>query len=82
MIQSVICDGAQVIDGYRNAGEKSRKPRPPKTDSIKKLAEFRDRHDLTDFEDELEEVVEPVLVRPTAIKVPPRSARSRSGRTD
>ncbi len=28
-----------------------KKPRLPKTDSIKKLAEFWDRHDLTDFED-------------------------------
>jgi CopG antitoxin of type II toxin-antitoxin system len=42
----------------------------PKTDSIKKLAEFWDSHDLTDFEDELEEVAEPVFVRSTAIKVP------------
>lgn len=42
----------------------------PRTDSIKKLAEFWDSHDLTDFEDELEEVAEPVFVRSTAIKVP------------
>ncbi len=41
----------------------------PKTDSIKKLAEFWDSHDLADFEDELEEVPEPVFVRGTAIKV-------------
>jgi len=31
-------------------------------DSIEKLAEFWDTHDLTDFEDELEEVTEPVFV--------------------
>lgn len=42
----------------------------PKTDSIKKLAEFWDTHDLTDFEEELEKVTEPVLVRRSAIKVP------------
>jgi hypothetical protein len=47
-----------------------KKSRLPKTDSIKKLAEFWDSHDLTDFEDELEEVTEPVFVRTTAIKVP------------
>ena len=35
----------------------------PKTDSIEKLAEFWDTHDLTDFDDELEEVEEPVFVR-------------------
>jgi CopG antitoxin of type II toxin-antitoxin system len=47
-----------------------KKSRLPKTDSIKKLAEFWDSHDLTDFGDELEEVAEPVFVRSTAIKVP------------
>jgi hypothetical protein len=47
-----------------------KKPKLPRTDSIKKLAEFWDSHDLTDFEDELEEVAEPVFVRRTAIKVP------------
>ncbi len=35
----------------------------PKTDSIKKLAEFWDTHEVTDFEDELEEVAEPVFSR-------------------
>lgn len=33
----------------------------PKTDSIQKLAEFWDTHDLTDFLDELEEVTEPAF---------------------
>lgn len=33
----------------------------PKTDSIQELAHFWDVHDLTDFEDELEEVDEPVF---------------------
>lgn len=31
------------------------------TDSIQELAQFWDTHDLTDFEDELEEVREPVF---------------------
>jgi hypothetical protein len=42
----------------------------PKANSIQKLAEFWDNHDLTDFEEQLEMVVEPVFVRGTAIKVP------------
>ncbi len=33
----------------------------PKTDSIQELAEFWDTHDLTDFEEELVEVEEPVF---------------------
>jgi hypothetical protein len=45
-----------------------KKPKLPTTDSIQKLAEFWDAHELTDFEQELEEVVEPVFM--TAIKVP------------
>jgi len=39
----------------------------PKTDSIQELAQFWDTHDLTDFEDELEEVVEPVFEPATVI---------------
>ena len=46
-----------------------KKPKLPRTDSIQKLAEFWDTHDLTDFEDELEEVAEPVFVGDTAIKI-------------
>ena len=33
----------------------------PETDSIQELADFWDTHDLTDFEDELEEVTELVF---------------------
>lgn len=40
-----------------------KKPRLPKTDSIRKLADFWDRHDLTDFDADLEEVAEPVFAR-------------------
>ena len=46
-----------------------KKSKLPKTDSIQKLAEFWDTHDLTDFEDELDEVPEPVFVRGSEIKV-------------
>ena len=35
----------------------------PKIDSISELAEFWQSHDLTDFEDELEEVMTPVFQR-------------------
>lgn len=37
----------------------------PETDSIEELASFWDTHDLTDFEDQLEEVTEPVFERST-----------------
>jgi len=46
-----------------------KKSKLPKNDSIQQLAEFCDTHDLTDFEDELEEVSEPVFVRGNAVKV-------------
>ena len=35
----------------------------PEMDSIEELARFWDMHDLTDFEDQLEEVPEPVFER-------------------
>jgi hypothetical protein len=35
-----------------------KKSKLPKADSIERLAEFWDTHDLTDFEDELEEIVD------------------------
>ena len=50
-------------------------PELPQTDSIAALAAFWDSHDLTDFDDALEEVDGPVFVRPereadVEIKVP------------
>ena len=39
--------------------------RIPDTDSIEELARFWDSHDLTDFEDQLEEIHSPVFVRGT-----------------
>jgi hypothetical protein len=52
----------------------------PKFDSIQELAQFWDSHDLTDFEDQLREVKQPVFVRgarASRITVPltPRDAR-------
>ena len=41
----------------------------PQTDSIQELARFWDTHDLTDFEDQLEEVVEPVFEPEAVINV-------------
>jgi len=53
--------------------------RLPSTDSIQELAQFWDTHDLTDFEELLEEVDEPVFVRAkgtsVSIDLPPREAR-------
>jgi predicted DNA binding CopG/RHH family protein len=46
------------------------KSKLPKTDSIQQLAQFWDTHDLTDFEDELEEAAEPVFARHTSIRIP------------
>ncbi len=58
----------------------TKKSKLPKIDSIEKLAEFWDSHDLTDFEDELEEVAEPVFVRGNAIKVPLKSREAETVR--
>ena len=41
----------------------------PQTDSIQELAHFWDTHDLTDFEDELEEVSEPIFELETQLLV-------------
>ncbi|MBE9080341.1 hypothetical protein IQ241_24145 [Romeria aff. gracilis LEGE 07310] len=39
------------------------------TDSVEKMAQFWDSHDLTDFNDRLEEVTEPVFRRETVVKI-------------
>lgn len=63
--------------------------RLPNTDSVEELAGFWDKHELTDFADELQEVQGPVFVRvkgaSTRIGLPPtevqqfrRIARSQS----
>jgi hypothetical protein len=44
-------------------------PEIPQTDSIQELARFWDTHDLTDFEEQLEEVSETVFERKTAVRI-------------
>jgi predicted DNA binding CopG/RHH family protein len=41
----------------------------PSTDSIQELAEFWDTHDLTDFEDRLEVVTDPIFERETVVQI-------------
>jgi len=41
----------------------------PQADSIRELARFWDTHDLTDLDDQLEEVNKPVFERETVVKV-------------
>ena len=43
--------------------------RLPQTDSIQELAKFWDTHDVTEFEDELEEVTDRVFKRDSGITV-------------
>ena len=43
----------------------------PKTDSIQELAHFWDTYDLTDFEDELEEVDEPIFESVISVQLEP-----------
>ena len=45
-------------------------PDMPKTDSIQELATFWQGHDVTDFEDELEEIPGPVFHRAHVVGVP------------
>ncbi len=45
-------------------------PKIPKTDSIQELSMFWQRHDVTDFEDELEGVPGPVFQRTHVVEVP------------
>jgi hypothetical protein len=52
----------------------------PKTDSIEALANFWDEHDLTDFEDQLEEVADTVFERGEPIEVRLQSSEADSVR--
>ena len=45
-------------------------PRIPDTDSVEELAQFWDTHEITDFEDQLQEVAEPVFVPEESATVP------------
>jgi hypothetical protein len=57
-----------------------KKSKIPKTDSVKELARFWDTHDLTDFEDELEEVTQTVFERPAVIPLKLESAEAKAVR--
>ena len=48
------------------------------TDSIQELARFWDTHDLTDFEDQLEEVTEPVFKARAVITLNLASAEAKA----
>jgi hypothetical protein len=48
----------------------------PQTDSIQELAQFWDTHDVTDFEDEMEEVTAPVFERRSVIALDLDSAEA------
>jgi CopG antitoxin of type II toxin-antitoxin system len=50
----------------------------PQTDSIQEMAQFWDTHDVTDFEDDLEEVNEPVFERRTVIALDLESAEAKA----
>ena len=52
----------------------------PQTDSIQELAQFWDTHDLTDFENDLEEVNEPVFAARTAIHLDLESSEAEAVR--
>ncbi len=45
----------------------TKSPKLPQTDSVNELARFWDAHDLTDFEDQLEEVGEPLFERKSKV---------------
>jgi len=45
-----------------------KKKKIPETDSIQELVHFWNTHDLTDFEDQLEEINEPVFEPKTDLK--------------
>jgi len=52
----------------------------PQTDSIEELAKFWDTHDVTDFDEELEEVREPTFAPRAAIKLNLESAEAEAVR--
>jgi predicted DNA binding CopG/RHH family protein len=53
-------------------------PKLPKMDSIQELARFWQNHEVTEFENDMEEVTEPVFVRDSTItlNLPAREAKA------
>ena len=84
--------GRQRISGDRKADDGQREApipavegtmkarRLPQTDSIQELARSWDTHDLTEFEDQLEEVTQPVFERRTVIPLKLESAEAEAVR--
>jgi predicted DNA binding CopG/RHH family protein len=60
-----------------------RRQKLPNTDSVEELAKFWDTHDVTDFEEELEEATEPIFVSSKGSSVnvvlPPADVRRLKG---
>jgi predicted DNA binding CopG/RHH family protein len=52
----------------------------PKMDSIQELAKFWDTHDVTDFQDELKEVAEPVFAADDSIHLQLRAKEAKAVR--
>lgn len=46
----------------------------PQTDSITELAKFWDSHSVADFDDQLDEVIEPIFDRESLVTIYPPSA--------
>jgi hypothetical protein len=63
------CDDAAGEETLYPVERAMKIPEIPDTDSIAELATFWDTHDLTDFEDQLEEVVQPVFKRRSSADV-------------
>ena len=59
-----------------------KKSLPSPTASIEELAKFWDSHEWTDFEDQMEEIPGPILVRTVAIKVPSPTKTAGRGNAD
>lgn len=57
-----------------------KKAKLPQTDSIQELARFWEKHDLTNFADELEEVTEPVFAGGDSISLHLQSRDARKVR--
>ena len=53
----------------KNSNPKRGKRQLPQTDSISEPAHFWDTHDVTDFDELLEEVTEPVFIREKDIRI-------------
>ena len=58
------------LETAMNMSKKMKRNKILRTDSIQDLARFWDSHDLTDYEDELEEVKEQVFERKMGVRVP------------